>query len=335
MRTAFFGYRIDSGKEAISKQFILIAKKIKSDIVSFNDNIIKYNNKNINLPRNYFLKKIAVLYNWKKFEQEFDLIFFHSDPNSILFRLIKKRKYVHFITKDFEEKLFKKYLRFAHRFKLIIVENKNLFDRLKSNGINNIIHIYPFCEKFKICKKKEKEFILLFFSSPLGKSKEEKYISKGVRILLKAFEKFGKGKLIILWRDSCLGYLSEDISSNTRKEDIILINQKVDIKKYLAKSDCVVIPYKTKLQSPDYPLSAIEALISKKPIICSDIVEISSLIKKEGCGVTFEPSIDNLKNAMDVCFKNNKNMSSKCHSTFKKYFSCKENVDKIKKALIT
>jgi len=115
----------------------------------------------------------------------------------------------------------------------------------------------------------------------------------------KAFEDFGKGKLILLWRDSCLDYVKKDILKNKRKSKITLINKKANIKEMFENSECTVIPYTSKLQSPDYPLSAIESLMFKKPVICSDVTEMSDIIAEEGCGVVFEPDAEGLKKAFE------------------------------------
>ncbi len=334
MKIAFFGYKLDSGNEAISNQFQILSKELNTEIVSFNDNHISLKNKKIKLPKNKILKKISVIKYWRKFEKCFDIIFFHSSLNSILFKFIKKEKYVHFLTKDFKkDKILKKYLKIAPKFKSVIVQNKNLSQKLKKHKIGNIIFTYPCIKEEKIKNRQNKDFTILFLSSPTGKDSIKKYESKGVKLLLDSFENTKNNKLILIWRNSCLKYVQKDIKNNKRKKDISLINKKINIKDIIKKADCIVIPYKSKLQSPDYPLSAIEALMFNKPVICSNTVEMSDIIKKEKCGVTFNSKEEELTKAIKICKNNHQTFKNNANKTYRKYFSCKENIQKIREKL--
>lgn len=151
--------------------------------------------------------------------------------------------------------------------------------------------------------------------------------------MLEGFEKFGKGKLIILWRNSCNNFLNTDLKKNKMQTSIEVINKQADINEIFKNVDCTLIPYEEQLHSPDYPLSAIESLMFGKPVVCSNIIEMSNMIEKEKCGVVCSPNPEEIAKALKECQKNYEELQKNCYKTFQKYFSYEENLKKVRQLI--
>ena len=123
---------------------------------------------------------------------------------------------------------------------------------------------------------------------------------KGIDILLKAFEKFGKkhqeAKLVMAGS-------GEDIGKLTLPEGVIVSGAQVNVFDYYNIFDCLVLPSRI----DPFPLTVLEAGMMRVPFIGSDVDGISEIIDNNKDGLLFE------KNNPDMLFEkmeyyyNNKN----------------------------
>lgn len=89
-----------------------------------------------------------------------------------------------------------------------------------------------------------------------------------------------------------------------------------------AAHHCTIIPYTCfdellKL----IPNSAMESLAAGKPLLVSSQTGIAEMVRKEHCGVVFEPTAEKLLEAIEVMKENYFEYQHNCRKTAEKYFS--------------
>jgi len=209
----------------------------------------------------------------------------------------------------------------------IIVQDELQKNKLKKVGYNkkNIELIYPFVSlnQFKYQKAKNKNFSILFASNPKD---VKKFKDRGIYFLLECAKKLEKEVLFnFTWRTKSYYKVKQLIEKNKIK-NINISNQIIkDMNKEFGKVHCTIIPYArygsfVKL----IPNSAIESLAAGKPVLCSSKTGIAKIIKKEKCGVVFEPNLMDFSKALKELKRNYSKYQKKCRKTAEKYFSMKK-----------
>jgi len=205
----------------------------------------------------------------------------------------------------------------------IIVQSELQKSELLKAGIKEqqIIVLYPPVELryFSYQEPSIKKFTILNASCP-GKVK---YLGKrGIYLLLEADPFLQNTKIKFLWRGGEYNLFKkktrDKIFRNIEMENKI----HTDMNFQYAQVHCTIIPY---LQLDEnlktMPTSAIESLAAGKPVLVSSKTGIVDIIRKEKCGVVFEPTPGGLLEAVQEMKKNYSTYQKNCRKTAEKYFS--------------
>ncbi len=148
-------------------------------------------------------------------------------------------------------------------------------------------------------------FHILFASSPLRTpARPDRYRSKGVPLLLEAFSQLldtHAAHLTLLWRQDYYDTLMSDIATLGISAHVTVVNERVDIEKYYQIHHCVIIPYVDLDGGPQLPLSALESLAHARPVVATDIGNMSC-VRELGCGVIAKGAdAQSLRDALATC----------------------------------
>lgn len=168
-------------------------------------------------------------------------------------------------------------------------------------------------------------FIILFASAPMSKKAFE---NKGIETMLRAFGKFTKvysSKLILIWRSDNYTHLLDStkslIDSLDINDQVEIINEVIeDMHSIYIRSHVTILVNKNNLDTPHYPLSLIESLSTGRPIITSNINEISDIVVEENVGSICNLEVDSVYTALVDCYLNYFVKQSNARHVAKKYF---------------
>ncbi|MCK4233564.1 glycosyltransferase family 4 protein, partial [candidate division WOR-3 bacterium] len=253
----------------------------------------------------------------KLFERKFDIIFLPGGINIRFLNYLNLKKCILIINtipfnnEDKEVGIFIE--KFAPKLRGIIAQSKRLRDRLIELEIDpQKIHlIYPWVDlnKFSNTKPPDSEEIrILFASAPLTERPDENIFEwKGISLLLEAFKEFAeytKATLCLLWR----GYYNDILERKIRELDlesrVSVINEVGDMPGLYAQSHITVIPFLNTRWSPEIPLSAVESLACGRPVVTTDVVELSKIIQTYKCGCIAKPTKEDFLLALKNCKEN-------------------------------
>lgn len=233
---------------------------------------------------------------------------------------LPKKRTILTSTNFFESRKIKK-MKALKKIHKIIVEAEIQKEELLKLGMDKkkIEVIYPPVDLNKFVYKKAcGTFKILNATCP---SRARDFTRRGL-ILLFESDRYLEGTTInFLWRDGF--YLMENILKLRKFKNLMFKNILTDdMNKEFSRNHCTIIPY---TRFDEYlkliPLSAIESLAAGKPVLTSSKTGIASIIKKERCGVTFEPNKDSLREAINELKKNYYFYQKNCRKTAEKYFS--------------
>ncbi|MDP3698700.1 MAG: glycosyltransferase [Nanoarchaeota archaeon] len=166
-------------------------------------------------------------------------------------------------------------------------------------------------------QKPSGDFTILCASTPAKVRDLEK---RGIFLLL-GIDHLLKG---IKFKFLLRGIKSVEEKINSYKPKQFLIDDRIypNMNEQYAQVHCTIIPY---LRLDGYlkliPTSAIESLAAGKPVLVSSQTGIVEIIKKEKCGVVFEPTTEGLLVAIKEIKKNYSAYQENCRKTAEKYFS--------------
>jgi len=220
--------------------------------------------------------------------------------------------------------------KFASRLKGIIAQSGRIRDRLLEMGVaaQKIHVIYPWVDldRFKpTAPPPLDEFRILFASAPNAEIPGENiFEEKGVPLLLQAFKEFAKehkARLRLLWRGYYNDALERKIEELELEDKVDVINEVVDTAKLLSESHITVIPFLNTRRSPEIPLSAVESLACGRPLVATDVVEISAIIETHKCGGVSKATKDELVLALGECSRNYHSYQVSCCRTGQELFA--------------
>lgn len=341
--------------EAMANQIYILSKKLNIPVLTFNDigyHLFKRMERYTIINSKFFTKKTPIL--WlinglfiyimtKIYERKFDLIIIPGGLESSFLKYLDPKKCVPIVTSlpEFESKKYE-IQKLASKVKKIIVQSEKVKRQLVSIGISpeKIVVMYPLIDlsKFKYTKPPSlDEFRILFASAPNLEIPEiDAYREKGVHLLLESFAEFIKkypnAKLYILWRNKYNKRLKKDIKKYKLDKNVVVINKVIKNREEMYyNTHITIIPFVSLKQSPELPLSALEALASGRPVVSTDVTEISQIIFKYKCGCVTKPSVDSMFTALSQC-KANYVEYQKNTKLFLRYF-LKNNYKEIKKLI--
>lgn len=276
--------------------------------------------------------------------QKYDTILLEYGPNTFYFdifmMLIDKRKLIYRIKTyswmDPNKKMSDRIFRNIKNFKGVIVTTKKGYEEINryisSNKILKLVPgidivRYPYCEPKKFCAA-HNPFKILFASGPLKGSKyPDIFEKKGINILLESIKSINDEmynvRLYILWRGVYLKELEEKVTRMGLKNYVEIINQDVDIFNYYKECNATIFPATSLEHSPDFPSTIMESLCVGRPVIVSNILEVSDTIKETESGIVCNPNAKDLTNAIEKLVKNYKYYIENCKNMGESYFSIK------------
>ena len=313
--------------ESMANQILLLSKKIGAHVITCNDigwTVFKKCDEYLIINTKFLINKSPflsfvnglILYAIiKLYENKFKTIIIPGGIESEFLRHLNSEKCVPIITSIpiLSDDAIDRIKTLAPKLKRIIVQSRKTEKQLIDIGIdpNKIILIYPLVDlkKFKYSDPPPmNEFQVLFASSPnLQVKGENNFRDKGVSLLLNAFKVFIKGgeaKLCIIWRGKYTKELFYEINKLNLESHVEIVDEVVDMSAMYAKTHVTVIPYLNLHRSPEIPLSALESLACGRPIVATDVGEVSEIVKQYNSGCVTRPSAKELCLALVECRKN-------------------------------
>lgn len=129
-------------------------------------------------------------------------------------------------------------------------------------------------------------------------------------------------QLTLIWRIEAAEKMEELLRGEENK-NITLKNRIIeDMNQEYGKVHATIIPY-TKYDNflKLIPNSALESLAAGKPLLVSTKTELAKIVERHKCGVTFDPSGNNLQEAFLELEKNYELYQMNCRTTAEKLFS--------------
>jgi len=204
-----------------------------------------------------------------------------------------------------------------------------------TQSLNNFIVVRPGIdlERYSYIedpKRKAKGFSFLFASAPQGKwGWKNKFHNKGLYIFLSAFKRFINdypSNLYLIWRSVFYGEIKSLIRELNIENNVKVVDGQIDILPYYRRCSVTVFPIRDLTGSPHYPMSIMESLACGRPVIVSNKVKISKIIKEENCGEVIEPNKEDLYRAMVHIFNNYDELHGNCRKVAEKYFDFRKNL---------
>lgn len=223
----------------------------------------------------------------------------------------------------FRQDRIKKKIKYLSRVHTIIVQSELQKKELQKAGMpeQNIKIIYPpvDLQQFSYHKATAKAFTILNASCP---AKVRDLRKRGIYFLLDRDNFLTDVNIKYLWRAGEFSKFKKQLQYNTLKNSIFENKIHTDMNFQYAQVHCTIIPY---LQLDEYlktiPTSAIESLAAGKPVLVSSQTGVAEIIKKEKCGVVFEPNQESLLKAITEIKNNYFVYQKNCRKTAEKYFS--------------
>lgn len=201
----------------------------------------------------------------------------------------------------------------------IICQSEKMYFHIKKIFPNKkIILIHPWTElKYKNSKR---IFDIIVPSVPY---KIENFEERGMFQIINLLKTSDLESVIIFRSDEAYNYFKNQKLKNTKMINKVL--KKEELEKIMSLSKVMPLIYTT--NNPDMPLSAIEGLACGCTIVCTENLGISSIIKKEKCGIVMGKEInpETIKKAIILAIKLNNNMDIS-----KKYFDKEKNINRYK-----
>ena len=319
-KIVYFTRIFEPKNEAISKEIELLRKEVEGIVFCLHS---FHNFKSLFIKKSSTLFSILSLFKPLKvfikiYERKSKLnhVFGNANNNIFLNKLTKKT----IITLITEEKITSETIENLKKTEMIIVESERQKIILKKHGINQnkIRLIYP---GTKINSKKplliQGKFTIGFASSPMSKRYFER---RGISLLFDIAKKRQKIQFILFWRGKTTNKIKR-IIRKMKLKNIILIDKTLTETEITSKIDVMIAPYTTFEENKSCPNSIIESLANGKPVLVSEKIGISELIKKENAGVIFNTNTESLSESIDEIKNNYYKYQKNAISTAKKYFS--------------
>lgn len=301
---------------------------LKQELLSANCNVYFFNREKGHKHPKYLFRLLNII---KK--NNIDIIHSHnygSKSWSILCKLIKPGlKLVHTIHDSVIIKNLSKINLFIHKkfIDMNIAISKAIYQDCLSNNILKTIKIYNGVNtKNFVIKEKNPENKDILNIINIARIT---YYKKGQDILIKALKECkNKGMKFVCnfvggvyeYDIESFEYLKDLVNQLNLTEDIYFLGSRDDITELLSKSDLFILPSRYE----GLPISLLEAMAAKLPIIASDISGSNDLIQHEKNGLLFESEnhIDLANKILDLY-----NNQEKMHQLAQKGFYFVQNFD--------
>ena len=153
---------------------------------------------------------------------------------------------------------------------------------LETAGLSIIDVIPPYIQLEKFVKNTESSRNIKTFGFASAPFQRKDYVNKGFINLVESFSKDSRFNLIIPWRSETFFPL-ESLPPSVR-----VLRGAINMESFYESIDAVVIPF-LNTRNHAFPLSLIESLVARKPVLVSNICGAGDWVKKIKGGVLFDP----------------------------------------------
>ncbi len=161
---------------------------------------------------------------------------------------------------------------------------------------------------------------VLFASSP---DHSDLLAARGVPLLLGAAAKLPNVTFRLLWRP--WGTAFETVEQEIRQRGLLNVELRrervVDMSVEYQNAHIAIAPFTDMTKCKPVPNSLIESMACGRPVILTDQIGISNLLKEEQCGIVCDPTIDGICNAIECVSSNINNLGTAARATSEKWFS--------------
>ena len=198
--------------------------------------------------------------------------------------------------------------RVAPRLRGAVAQSGRIRDKLLGMGLDaqKVRLVYPWVDLEALRPTEpppSDEFKILFASAPNAEMPGGRiFEDKGVPLLLEAFGEVArehKAVLRLLWR----GYHREALRAKVQElhlESVVeVVDRVADVSQFISDCHVVVVPFRNTRRSPEIPLSAVEALACGRPVVSTNVAEISEVIRERECGCVAAPDVADLAAALE------------------------------------
>ena len=211
--------------------------------------------------------------------------------------------------------------------------NSSVIDNLAKNGIENAHHVISGIEVDKWSAEKalpnNERFSLLMASAPHTRVQFE---SKGILLLLDYLTEQHDLNLTLLWRGVETQYMRRLIAQYNLENRVNLVDRRVDVQRYLNESHATILLCDEPGVIKNYPHSLIESICCGRPVIMSQLSELSDTVKNNQLGVVLEQSRKHkLHESMLELRMNYSTYQQNCMTLDKSLFDYKSYIEMLKK----
>lgn len=184
---------------------------------------------------------------------------------------------------------------------------------LEQAGFKQVTRSLPLIDWKKIAlrssaSEKNKRMIVGFASSPMEEQQSE---DRGILLLGELIRRLPEFDFLILWREKAVRVPDSFMSDNCR-----IIYGVYDMKRFYSQIDCLLVPYSSENKNHACPVSALEAMLSEIPVVCTSCSGIAELVESLDMGYVCSPDARELSKALRVvrehgkqqCFGNKKEL---------------------------
>lgn len=193
----------------------------------------------------------------------------------------------------------------------VVAQSQTMKQKLISSGLHpsKVKLIYPGYPEntFTYQPSSSSTFQILFASAPLF---PENFQSRGVPLLLDVLS-FTRDdfSFLFLWRGRCNNELSNSMSPRLQ-----IVNRKIEnMNEIYGRVHATIAPFTSMNGNKSCPNSIVESILAGKPVLVSNLVGISDIIKRYECGVVFEPNRRSLVAAIRELISNYSYYQANCH----------------------
>lgn len=169
---------------------------------------------------------------------------------------------------------------------------------MEQAGFKNIRFCYPLVDQRKIsaavCLEKQKGKITAgFASSPMS---EKQMTDRGVFLLCDLAEKEQNAEFLILWREETVA-LPERLK---KASNCKIITGYYPMEHFYSQIDCLLIPYTSENSNHACSVSALEAMLTGLPVVCTSKSGVAELAAELEMGLVCRPDVESLHDALTV-----------------------------------
>lgn len=322
MNVTYFVQRFRPEIEAVSKEVDVLSKNIPCRIHDLHlDSVLKMKFSKRHWSYHFllypFLYPAIYVFSRKKINH-----IYTGAPDSVYLPTLPKKKIILTLVNGFSTNSIAEKINSLKKVQKIIVQSEIQKQSLLQSGIQEekIEIIRPPVDLTSFSYKKPPAvFLILNASCPTKFNAVER---RGITLLTSVDQMLKDAKIKLLWRNGEFNIFQKNMGSRIF-ENIIFENKlSNNMNEEYGKASVTIIPY---LRFDEFlktvPNSVIESLAAGKPVLVSSQTGVADIIKKEKCGVVFEPAKEGLLAAIAELKKNYPLYQKNCRRTAKKYFS--------------